>query len=180
MSDGFESGENHDADMSSDGQFELEEKVDILSLHPNSSSGHGVLDVDDEKSVNNDERVCQVQSDPMDALASTPKAALALRPIHQLQLEATRIPSKQTLSAIVERPFSPLGRPSNTHARATTIQPSTPARRSSPSSPRQLVRTSDDLRPSMTMSLKMKNRRPTYTFPLPTHRNSIVLASSSP
>lgn len=45
--------------MSSDGQFELEEKLDILSLHPTSSSGHGVSDIDDYKTVNNDERVCQ-------------------------------------------------------------------------------------------------------------------------
>ena len=60
MPDGFESGRNHDADMSSDGQFELEEKLDILALRPSSSSGHGVSDLDDENSVNNDERVCQV------------------------------------------------------------------------------------------------------------------------
>ena len=126
MPEGFESGKDHDADMSSDGQFELEEKRDILSLHPSSSSssGHGVLDVDGEKSVNNGERVCQVQSGQMDGLASTPKASAAPRPIDQLQLEAKSIPSKQTLSAIVERPFIPLGRHSNTHAHATAIHPS--------------------------------------------------------
>ena len=156
--------------MSSDGQIELEEKLDILSLHPSSSSGHGVLDADDKKSVNNDEHVCQVQSGQMDGLALTPKAALTPRPIHQLQLETKRILSKQALSAIVERPFTRLGRPSNTHARATTIDPA--AYRSSPSSARQLVRTSDDSRTSTTMSLKMKSRRPGYTFPLPTHHNS--------
>ena len=58
--EGFKSLRDHNTDMSSDGQFELEEKLDILSLHPSSSSGHGVSDVDDEKTVNNDERVCQV------------------------------------------------------------------------------------------------------------------------
>ena len=62
MPEGFESGTDHDAGMSSDGQFELEEKLNILSLHPSSSSGNGVLDVDYEKSMNNDERVRQVQS----------------------------------------------------------------------------------------------------------------------
>ena len=60
----------------------------------------------------------------MDAPALTPKAAAAPRPIHQLQLEAKSIPSKQTLSAIVERPLVPLSRHSNTHARATAIHPS--------------------------------------------------------
>ena len=32
MPEGFESGRNHDADMSSDGQIELEEKLDISLL----------------------------------------------------------------------------------------------------------------------------------------------------
>ena len=163
--------------MSSDGQFELEEKLDTLSLHPNSSSEHGVSDVDDEKSVNNDERVCQVQSGQMDVLPSTLKAAVAPRPIHQLQLEARSIPSAQTLSAIVERPLAPLGRSSNTHARATTIQPSISAYHINPSSQRQLVRTSDDSRPSTTMSLKMKGRRTGHTLPPP---RPSQLASSSP
>ena len=54
MPEGFESGRDHDSDISSDGQFELEEKLDILSLHASSSSGHGVSDVDDEKFVNKD------------------------------------------------------------------------------------------------------------------------------
>ena len=104
-----------------------------------------------------------------DALASTPKAAAALgyRPIHQLQSEAKSIPSKQTLSAIVNRPLAPLRRPSNTHARATTIQPSISAYYTSPCSPRQLVRNSDDSRPNTMMSPKMKSRRPAYTFPPP-------------
>ena len=123
--------------MSSDGQIELEEKLDTLSLHPNSSSEHGVSDVDDEKSLNNDERVCQVQLGQMDVLPSTLKAAVALRPIHQLQLEARSIPSAQTLSAIVERPLAPLSRPSNTHARATTIQPSISPYHINPSSRRR-------------------------------------------
>ena len=82
MPKGFDSGRDHDPGMSSDVQFALEEKLDILSLHPSSSSGYGVSDVDDEKSVNNDERVYQVQSGQMDALASTPKAAVAPRPNH--------------------------------------------------------------------------------------------------
>ena len=47
--------------MSSDDQFELEEKLGIVSLHPSTSSGHGVSDVDDEKSVHDDERVCPVE-----------------------------------------------------------------------------------------------------------------------
>ena len=160
MPEGFESGRDHDADMSSDGQFELEEKLDILSLHPSSSSGYGVLNVDNKESVDNDKRVCQVQSGQMDALASTPKAAAASRPIHQLQLET----NKQTLSAIVERPLAPLSRPSNTHARATTLQPSISAYHISASCPRQLVRISDDSRPSMMTSSKMKSRRPAYTL----------------
>ena len=103
----------------------------------------------------------------MDAFASTLKAAAAPRRIHQLQLEAKIIPSKQALSAIVERPLAPLGRPPNTHARATTIHPSISAYYISPYSPVQLVQTSDDSRPSTTMSPKMKSRRPAYTFPPP-------------
>ena len=94
--EGFNSWKDHDADMSSDGQFELEEKLDIISPHPSTRSGHGVSDVDDEKSVHDDERVCQVQSGRMDGLASMPEAAAAPRPTHQLQLEAKSIPSKQT------------------------------------------------------------------------------------
>ena len=66
MPKSFESGRDHDADMSSDGQFEAEKKLDILSdilsLHPRPSPAHGVSDVDDDKSVNNDEHICQVQS----------------------------------------------------------------------------------------------------------------------
>ena len=93
--------------MSLDGQFDLEEKRDILSLHPSSSSGHVVSDVDDEKSLNNDERVCQFQSGQMDAFTSTPKAAAAPRPIDQLQLEAKSMPSKQTLSPAPLRSIQP-------------------------------------------------------------------------
>ena len=55
----------------------------------------------------------------IDAFASTVKAAAAPKPIHELQLEAKSIPSKQTLSMTVERPLAPLSRPSNTHARAS-------------------------------------------------------------
>ena len=129
---------------------------------------HGVSDVDDKKSVNNDERICQVQSGQMD---STPKAAAAPRPIHQLRLEAKCITRKQTISAIVECPLAPSAVP---QTRMPAALRSISAYRISPSSPQQFVRTSDDPRPSTTMSPKMKSNGRCYEEQTPRliHHNS--------
>ena len=89
MPEGFDSPQDHDTDMASDDQPELEQKLDALSLYQSTDSGHGVSDSDDEKPVNDDERICQGWSDQMDTrypVASTSKAAVP-GPVSQLEWE---------------------------------------------------------------------------------------------
>ena len=80
MSEAFDSSGDYDADMAWNSESEyLEEKLDGLFLYQSTDSGHGALDDEDEKSVDDDERVCQGRSDQMDEcfpVASTSKAAV--------------------------------------------------------------------------------------------------------
>ena len=131
---GFESGRDH---MPSNGEFELDEKLNTLSLHPSPSPAHGVSDVDEEKFVNDDERVCQVQSDQIDALASTPKAAAppswttSPTPVGD-QKHSEQADPRSDCRASTRSP-----RPSLEHAcpRATTIHPPIPGYHISPFHP---------------------------------------------
>ena len=88
MPEAFGSSGDYDADMACNSESEhLEEKLDALLLYQSTDSGHGASDSDDEKSVDDDERVCQGRSDQMDdcyPVASTSKAVVR-RPANQLQ-----------------------------------------------------------------------------------------------
>ena len=88
MSEASDSSGGCDADIawSSESEY-LEEKLDKVFLYQSIHSGHGTSDSDDEKSVDDDERVCQGRSDQMDdyyPVALTSKAA-ARGPVNQLQ-----------------------------------------------------------------------------------------------
>ena len=80
MPESFESPRDHDTDMASDDdQPEMGQRPDALSIYQSTDSGHGVSDSDDDKSMNDDERVCQGRLDQMDTcfpVASTSRTAV--------------------------------------------------------------------------------------------------------
>ena len=70
---------DYDADMAWNSESEYLEKLDGPFLYQRTDSGHGASDSDEEKSVDNDDCLCQRRWDPTDdcypvALAS--KAAV--------------------------------------------------------------------------------------------------------
>ena len=89
MPEGFDSPRDYDTDAASNDQTESEQMLDTLSLHQNTDYWHGASGSDDEKSVNEDERVCQERSDQTDAIypvASTSKVRVRGL-INQIQWE---------------------------------------------------------------------------------------------
>ena len=90
MPESFDSPRDHDTDMASDDdQPEMGQRLDALSIYQNTDSGHGVSDSDDDKSMNDDERVCQGRLDQMDTcfpVTSTSRTAVR-GPNSQLQQE---------------------------------------------------------------------------------------------
>ena len=77
MPEGFDSSDDYDTDMASDGQTGCGEVFNDISLSQNNGLGDETSDSDDEKSMGGPERACQEWLDQMDnhrPVASTSKA----------------------------------------------------------------------------------------------------------